>query len=507
MKLSLSLLFAAIALVNVDAAEDSNTFSCLDPAEVDYNHDYFPDKVSPEFSRHWSISYHNTYKIFKNTYTGTSWLLYQCGTTPPASEEGKHQGMHKVPLQNGLALSTTTDLTHLEQLGLRRQVKGMVGGTAYIGSPCFKQMADEGIIDSVNGGWYSSGLDRADFEEKHPEVVFINSVGDAPNDLHVTGSSEAESKDIYEWHKVFGALFNQEKMANEEFTASVDRYDCAADNAAYLVETRTARKLKLDFEKAMATPLRKKEENNKRKLGVKPKLLWASHTKYGYDGSNYNLPAWDIGDCSTINNYYCEFATQCQAEIMHANTGSILADSSETNFHKNFTEFMEFAKDAEYWIYPAGNFNATLYEFPELRELDVVKNGQVYDNEKTLSTWFEHRISEYDIVLQDLCDIVEHNDPTRLPHTRQYFRKVLPEDEAESKTTLGVCAEGEVDQEWETRASQCSSLRPIGDSGDSHDHEDHDSHDHEDSSASSFMTADTVSSIAIIAATVIASVF
>lgn len=112
-----------------------------------------------------------------------------------------------------------------------------------------------------------------------------------------------------------------------------------------------------------------------------------------------------------------------------------------------------------------------------------------------------------DIVLQDLCDIVEHNDPTRLPHTRQYFRKVLPEDEAESKTTLGVCAEGEVDQEWETRASQCSSLRPTGDSGDSHDHEDHDSHDHEDSSASSFMTADTVSSIAIIAATVIASVF
>jgi hypothetical protein len=47
---------------------DRNTLRCVDPDTVDNEKDYFPDKVQPEYSEHWDISYHNTYKILP-----TSW--------------------------------------------------------------------------------------------------------------------------------------------------------------------------------------------------------------------------------------------------------------------------------------------------------------------------------------------------------------------------------------------------------------------------------------------------
>jgi hypothetical protein len=40
-----------------------------------------------------------------------------------------------------------------------------------------------------------------------------------------------------------------------------------------------------------------------------------------------------------------------------------------------------------------------------------------------------------------------------------YFRKVLPQAEAEPIGNLGTCVVNEVDKEWETRASDCTFLR------------------------------------------------
>ena len=150
--MKLSILLSAV-LASLDAVR-ANPSGCLCPDSVDETKDYFPYKVSPSWSEHWDIEYHNTYKILRNTLTEASWLLYQCGTTPPASEEGKHQGSFRVPLQSGMVLSSTTDLTHIEQMGLRRQLKGMVGSTNWIASPCFKRLAEEGLIEAIGDGNY-----------------------------------------------------------------------------------------------------------------------------------------------------------------------------------------------------------------------------------------------------------------------------------------------------------------------------------------------------------------
>ena len=55
---------------------------------------------------------------FTNKEVGKSYLMYQCGTEPPAYEEGKHDLTFSVPLQDGLVVSSTPMIPHIEQLGL-----------------------------------------------------------------------------------------------------------------------------------------------------------------------------------------------------------------------------------------------------------------------------------------------------------------------------------------------------------------------------------------------------
>ena len=113
-----SLIASAIALL-FESQVAANTKRCLSLSEVDYDKDYFPDKASPQYAEQWDISYHNTYKILTNSAGGTSYLMYQCGTQPPASEAGKHNLTFSVPLQDGLVVTSTTQVPQLEQLGLR----------------------------------------------------------------------------------------------------------------------------------------------------------------------------------------------------------------------------------------------------------------------------------------------------------------------------------------------------------------------------------------------------
>lgn len=95
---------------------DANYMKCL--SNVDNNVDYFPNKVSPKYSQQWDITYHNTYKVITNKFKQTSYLLYQCGSYPPANETG-HDMTLSVPLEDGIIVASTTMIPHLEQLGLR----------------------------------------------------------------------------------------------------------------------------------------------------------------------------------------------------------------------------------------------------------------------------------------------------------------------------------------------------------------------------------------------------
>ena len=75
-------------------------------------------------------------------------------------------------------------------------------------------------------------------------------------------------------------------------------------------------------------------------------------------------------------------------------------------------EFVEFGKDADYWIYPSPKINSALAQFKEeLKDFKSVKNKQVFDNQGAgPNAWFELRLAEPDLVLQDFCSVVGHEN-------------------------------------------------------------------------------------------------
>jgi len=473
---TLALALFACTIGNVVA--EGNTLACLNPDNVDYNKDYFPHKVQATHSELWDMKYFKTYKIFTNKKENTSFLLYQCGTEIPASEQGKHDGYHTVPLQDGIALSSTSDIPHVEQLGIRRQVKGWFSYHSYINSPCMSKLAEE------PNSFIEVNADNQDqFFIDHPNVLVVK---DGPTDsipaanqIHLSTYKEEESKDIYEWHKVYGALFNLEKLANKQFDDSAQRFDCAADNATFLATKR-------------------------RRLAAKPTIAWAYYSDPSAWGGS-GEPYWDVGRCDEKNLYYCEFANICDADILHSNAGSIANPWAAGDFHMTTEEFVAFSKDADHWIYTGNNWNTVHDKFKtELDTFKSVQNNEVYDTSKSGSgTWFEQRIAEYDVVLQDFCEVVGNNDDSKIPHQRMYFRKMLPTPEPVGD--LGSCPSAYIDLPWETRASECIYLKDDQKSEDKvsdEDHDSHEGHDHskESSSVRAGLAATTISAVGLTAA-------
>ena len=388
---------AAVLLSLVPAAQaNRNTLNCLDPASVDYTKDYFPDKVTPNFSKLWEITYYNTYKVLVNKATDKSYAFYQCGTELPAGVAEMHENTWSVPLQDGIALTDTSTIPHLEQLGARRQVKGYLGDPAYISSPCMQTLAQESdgegskVLQAVNddqlASWASTpgGMPKMDFIGANPEIVILKDNGTGNKTLNWNSYEEDGNRATYEWHKVMGALFNLEKLANEQFDQSSDRYDCASDNAAYILSESSSSSRRL------SEPTRALAGTDS---PTKPTVLWASKAWGG---------GWDIARCDAANEYYCEFATACSATLLHSNSGSIPVGYNEPDgFHMTLEDFVEFGKDADYWIY--SNYISTDLAtdladdgWADISQFKSVQNGNVYDIQKSGgSAWFSQRVAEY----------------------------------------------------------------------------------------------------------------
>jgi len=435
---SLKFLAPALAMTSVwiDSAYSetrTNTRECLESSEVSDCWDYFPEKVVPHHSEHWDMTYHRTYKILYNKVVDESYLMYQCGTNPPESEVGKHNLTFAVPLQGGLAITQTTQINQLEQLGLRRQIKAYIGNVNYISSPCLKTLTDQNVTDTVYDStaayYYKDGSDVEGYLEENPDLVIIH--GSAPNadspsngnNIIVSEASEADNKAIFEWHKVYASFYNLEKEANDQFEASSSRFDCAAANAEYL----------------STTVLDEKE---------KPNVLWGYFSDYTYNGVVYQ--SWSVATCDPKKNYYCEYAETCFSNLLHSKNSMTTA------------EFMNFGKEADVWIYSGYNWADVYEKFgSELEEFKSVKNNAVYDVLGSGSgPWFEQRSAEYDVVQQDFCEVVGHTDDSSQPHERVYLRKVLPLG-VEEVGSLGDCDLSQVDVQWESRASECV---PVDDS-------------------------------------------
>jgi len=402
----------------------SNSLVCVDSTSNDENVDLFPHKVEAIYSEHWDISYHNTYKIIQNKQVGVSYLLYQCGTTPPADAHKNHHIVIPVPLQDGIALTQTTDIPHIELLGKRTDISTYMGSTDFVSSPCLKSLILEESVNVLDA-FDSASVDN--WVQEHPQSIILSNPwtnSSLPGRFIVSESSERSSnKAVFEWHKVFAALYNLEEKGNQIFDETIARYDCVSNNAALI-------------------------EMDK----VKPKILWGYWVDYYDSWSDTRTFGWSLGSCP---NYYCEFVEDCSGEFMLPEQG--MEGSLDCWGAKCMTdeEFKVFAMDADHWVYPSPDFN-TVYETKKniLGDLPVVENSEVYDTYGSgMNTWFEQRMAEFDVVLEDMCEVVGTSTQTNL-HKRKWLRNVFTEPFGE----LGPCED--VEAPLKTQANECVLLSP-----------------------------------------------
>ena len=68
-----AIVFASVLAVSF--GQDSNPQGCINASDFSADFDYFPDKVSANYSDYWDIKYFKTYKILRNEIAGTSYVL------------------------------------------------------------------------------------------------------------------------------------------------------------------------------------------------------------------------------------------------------------------------------------------------------------------------------------------------------------------------------------------------------------------------------------------------
>jgi hypothetical protein len=348
MKLSSKVFLSALFLPVVA----SNLQECVD--DVIEGKDYFEHKVEPIESTLWSVSYENTYKVVTNIAADETYLLYQCGTEPPEDQlDGRHSAVIAVPVQD-VGLIYTTMIPFIELLGVRTSVSAFFGSSTYVSSPCLSELFDEGkieeVLDARNATLIKNvPLDLPSFIGHFGEVAFNQT-------LRISLTEEDKNLAQFEWIKFYATLFNREEEANKVFDATKGRYDCAEQNADLIA---------CDGE-------------------VKPTVLWGSYSSY--------CGGWSVAKCP---NYYCEYAEACSATLLHSDEGSYYSELCGTNYMTT-QEFVDFGKDADYWIYTSPDAIDALADFAEeLKDFVSVKNETVFDTEgQGGGAWFEQRVAE-----------------------------------------------------------------------------------------------------------------
>lgn len=348
----LSLIFVCAAFIQTSVV-DGNEVGCV--TGVVEGQDYFPNKAVAEDSQQWSVTYENTYKVVSNAAAGESYLLYQCGTEPPAEQlDGRHAAVLSVPLED-VGVLYTTMIPFLEILGAREMIGAFLGSSSWVSSPCVSALFDQGLIEEVADPYDATKITNIPLDMPS----FVGTSGGTALQTEIKVSVENEEKNLaaFEWIKFYSLFFNLEETANEIYGATKARYNCAEENAALLSCG--------DEQKSV--------------------VLWASYSTY--------CGGWDVATCP---NYYCEFAEVCQAELLNTNEmGSLYSEACFRNYMTT-EEFIEFGKDADIWIYTSPDFDNAFATFGDnLTDFVSIQNKEVYDTEgQGANAWFEQRLAE-----------------------------------------------------------------------------------------------------------------
>ena len=448
--------FVLSSLLVGTAAATSNLQGCVEPGAFDPDLDYFPDKFTPkdalykgppadffpgkfvphETTDFLTISYHNSYKIVTNKFHNQTYLLYQCGTTPPAQElDGRHHLVLPVPHSGGIAITQTPQIPPMELLGKRREIIAYIGNPQYVSSPCMNYMMEtEGTIqlyfdpDDPFNTTITAGF-KQDFVTAHPDALILEGpLGDrdGARALSLAASQERTNVATFDWIGLFGALFNLEAEANRIAADTLERYECSSSNAAQLSADVPATQ-------------------------QRPTVLWAQY---------FNGYGWSVAECTTWQEtYYCEYAKHCGADILSRPEHVGSSPEGPLNglyFYVSDEELLELGRDADVWIYASQTWDAVYKEKKELMDqFKAVQNRQVYDTQgQGPNSWYEQRLAEYEVVALDFCDIVGNANPG-YQHVRRWLRNIYTDPIG----SLEECRiPNEIDEPYVPASAECLPL-------------------------------------------------
>lgn len=287
MKFSLKT-FLAAALLPV-ASATSNLMTCASPDTTET--DFFHHKVSPMYSENWDISYHGTYKVLTNKLAGESYLLYQCGTEPPAGAEDTYDQVISIPPQaqdSGVNIVSTPMIAYLELLGLRTSISGYIGSPTLVSSPCLIELINSGSVPVASSVGNATILEASGVPTD--AITFVSGwTGDTVPEKTIVMQEYEESSFMgtMEWIKAYAAVFNVEDKANEVFDEAICRFEAIENNVASVTSDMQER----------------------------PKVLWAYYSDYcgGWDVAEVNctifltLDYWYIFYASCFTHFYIYF--------------------------------------------------------------------------------------------------------------------------------------------------------------------------------------------------------
>eukprot|EP01043_Picozoa_sp_COSAG02_P001566 COSAG02_NODE_33_length_50286_cov_83.550760_33_plen_398_part_00 len=348
--------------------------ACVPEGEFDPDFDYFPVKLASDYATGWEVTYYKSYKVID---VGSDKIIaYQCGTPEPAASDPGVDGATstvQIPFET-VTLMSTTYIPFFELVGYRQAIKG-VSGTDAVSSPCLRDAIAAGDVSNIGSENWAPSI--SDINAVGADAVFAGPsatlAGVEGAIIPVAETGEATAIGGAEWLEYVALFLNAEVAATAHISAVKSRIDAA--------------------ERAVQDALAEG--------GSRQSILWVSE----YDGTLYP---------GTCPNYYCDLVEKAGGNIIDL---SDIGDPAAWGGITNFSAFYQAAAEADVWVYPSQNWDTqesmaidSLAQLPAVqtnRTYDIMGNNRCVDGDcATANDWFESRLPEPDVLLEDLINII-----------------------------------------------------------------------------------------------------
>ena len=340
-----------------------------------------------KYAQHIQIKNYGDYKTLKITgaYPGApdyKYVLKKSDTSVPDSLQAYQ--IINIPLKN-IVVTSTTHLTPLKILDLKDKLIGFPN-TSYISDPKFRQLVKNGQIKELGSG---RQINTEKLLMLHPDLLMQFSSGHEQNGdktfikngipvLYNADWMEQNPLGRAEWLKVFGILFDKEKLADSIFDQIESRY-----------------------------------------LKIKQQIDTISPKPLVFQGGSFGDKWFVPGG----HSYAAQLIKDAGGQYLWQN------DTHNGSITLNFENVLLQLPKADVWLNPGMLISreAIAKEIPAAKDLKSFKNGRIFTYNLTRGPgggvlYFEESNAYPDRILSDLFHIFH---PEQTTQHLYYYRKIL----------------------------------------------------------------------------------